>query len=64
MDGCTNKEDHEFMTTGDVADRLRVTERTVRNWIIGGRISGIKTGPREWRIPAWEFERFLRSGRW
>ncbi|WP_404381704.1 helix-turn-helix domain-containing protein [Caenispirillum salinarum] len=54
----------EFLTTADVAKRLGVTDRTVRNWINEQRVHAIKIGAREWRIPIWALERFLYSGRW
>lgn len=64
MESRREIEEPEFLTTADVAERLGVTGRTVRNWIFCGRIRAIKAGVREWRIPVWEFERFLRCGRW
>ena len=36
--------DDEFLTVGDVAERLRVHPQTVRSWIAGGELRAIKIG--------------------
>lgn len=56
-------DDHDFMTIRMVAERLRVSDRTVRNWIRDGALRAVRVGPRGWRIEAIELERFLRAGR-
>lgn len=55
--------DERFLTPRMVAERLRVTPRTVRNWIAEGRLCALRVGPREWRVEQLELERFIRFGR-
>jgi len=50
LDELTEK----YYTVKEVAELLKVTERTVRNWIRKGQIKAIKIG-RVWRIPANQF---------
>jgi len=51
---------HEFMTVAEVAERLRVSERTVRQLIMRGELPAIKIG-KEWRIARAELEAFLKK---
>jgi excisionase family DNA binding protein len=55
---------HELLKTGGVAERLRVTERTVRRWAADGTIPAIQLGGAgtHLRIPAAALERWLRPG--
>lgn len=46
--------EQELLTVAEVAERLRVSEETVRRWLRTGRLRGIRL-PTErvgWRIPA------------
>ena len=54
---------HELLTTGEVAERLRVIERTVRRWAADGTIPAIQLGGAgtHSRIPAAALERSLSS---
>jgi excisionase family DNA binding protein len=47
------------LTPKEAAKRLRVTPRTVRNWIASGRLSAVRVSDRVTRIPASEIERLL-----
>ncbi len=53
-----------LLTVADVAQRLRVTEQTVRNWIARGLLPYVRVGQRRIRIRRSDFDRFtgLRSG--
>ena len=52
----------QFLTVQDIADRLRVRDETVREWLRSGQISGYNFGGRTgWRIPLSEVERLLAS---
>ena len=48
----------EYLTRGDVAKRLAVTEPTVSRWLRAGKLRGMKAG-KEWRITLADYERFL-----
>jgi excisionase family DNA binding protein len=48
----------EFLTVGDVAERLRVHPQTVRSWIARGELRAIKIG-RTVRIRRSDFEEAL-----
>lgn len=50
----------ELLTVREVADMLRVTPLTVRNWINAGRIKAIRTGYM-FKIPTSEVQRMLAS---
>jgi excisionase family DNA binding protein len=43
----------QFLTVEQVAQELQVNTDTVRQWLRGGRLKGVKVG-RAWRIPARE----------
>lgn len=40
----------KMLTTGDVADRLGVSDRTVRRWIQEGQLKAYSLGPRSLRV--------------
>lgn len=54
--------DHEFLTVGDVAERLRVHPQTVRAWIARGDLPAIKIG-RTVRITQRDFQQMLERAR-
>ena len=54
--------DDEFLTVGDVAERLRVHPQTVRSWIARGELRAIKIG-RTVRIRRSDFEEALERAR-
>jgi excisionase family DNA binding protein len=47
-----------FMTSSQAASILECTERTVRRALQEGRLSGWKSGPRQWLITHQELENF------
>lgn len=61
-----------MLTAREVAERLRVSPRTVRRWAAAGRLQAVRlgSGPRRpYRVPASALERFARpagpwAGRW
>jgi excisionase family DNA binding protein len=54
----------ELLTAREVAERLRVTERTARNWCSDGLLPAMQLGGRgtHLRIPAGALEAWLSSG--
>ena len=46
------------MTVGEVAQLLRVDDKTVRNWIRAGLLPAIRVG-RQYRIARAEFDTFI-----
>ena len=40
-----------LLTVGQTAQRLQLTEKTVRERLKSGRLRGIKSGGRVWRVP-------------
>lgn len=49
-----------FLTVTDVAKQLKVTARTVGDWIRSGQLRAIKAG-KDWRIAQIDLEAFLDS---
>jgi excisionase family DNA binding protein len=49
-----------FLSLEDVAERLQVSDRTVRRWVKDGKLAAYKPG-REWRIRPSDLEEFLES---
>jgi excisionase family DNA binding protein len=49
-----------YVTPDEVAQRFRVTPRTVRRWVTGGELEAIRVG-RQWRIPVDALERWAAS---
>lgn len=47
-----------MLTTGEVAKRLGVTDRTIRNWIESGRLKGFRFG-NSYRIAEEDLEKFI-----
>jgi excisionase family DNA binding protein len=55
--------DEKWFTVEQVAERLQVTEQTVRRWLRAGALVGRNFGGRTgYRIPEPELARFLRAG--
>lgn len=50
----------QYQTVKEVADRLQVSEATVRGWIKHGGLRAIEIG-KGWRIADSDLEAFLRS---
>lgn len=53
-------QEREYLTTEEIAEMLKVTTKTVRNWLQSGELRGIRLKG-SWRIPKSEFERFLKQ---
>lgn len=51
----------EFMTVEEVADRLRSPLRTVRSWIVAGRLTGYRFGAKRYMVHREDLERFIRA---
>ncbi len=53
----------ELLTVREVAQRLKVTEQTVRHWIRDGKLKGARLGGDRtgWRIRESEVERLVRE---
>ena len=52
----------KLLTPAQVAERLQITERTVYEWIRGGKVTALKLG-RLWRIRQDDLEAFLENAR-
>jgi excisionase family DNA binding protein len=50
-----------LLTPEETAQRLKISERTVVEWLRRGRLAGVKVG-RLWRVRPRELRRFLREG--
>lgn len=46
-----------WVTVRDAAEALRVSDRTIRNWVAAGILKADRVGPRLIRIPASELDR-------
>ncbi len=53
----------EFYTLQEVADRLKVSYRSVYRWVHAGRLPAYRVGEREWRVRNADLERFLEERR-
>ncbi|RJQ30064.1 MAG: DNA-binding protein [Peptococcaceae bacterium] len=51
----------EMFTPEEVAEKLKISRRTVYLWLREGRIKGIKVGDL-WRIPESALQEFLEEG--
>lgn len=49
----------ELLTIEEVAEKLKVSKRTVYEWIRSGRLEAVKAGSL-WRIPTEALEKFLK----
>lgn len=52
----------ELLTVPEVADALRVSAATIRNWIAQGTVLAVNVG-RQYRIPRRELDRMLTPRR-
>lgn len=53
---------NNLLTPGDVAERLKISVYTVKNYLRKGTIKGIKVGDL-WRIREEDLEEFIEKGR-
>lgn len=49
----------QVYTIQEVAELLRFSEQTVRDWARSGQIKAVRPGLRAWRVPRAEVERLL-----
>lgn len=56
-----NKPNSDFMTTREVAEKLKVHQRTVQRWIAMGRLNAMKVGPKMWRVQYSDLNAFLKA---
>jgi excisionase family DNA binding protein len=52
--------EERFLSLGDVAARLNVSEQTIRRWVKSGRLKAYKPGL-EWRIAPEDLDEFLEA---
>ena len=60
QDGNSGKND-EFLTTNEIAEILRVHQRTVQRWISANRLKATKVGPKILRVRRQDLDEFLES---
>jgi excisionase family DNA binding protein len=53
--------DEEFLTVAEVAEKLKLNQQTVRNWIDQGSLPALRVGRRV-RIKRSDFDRILEQG--
>ena len=50
-----------LLTPEEAADRLAIKPRTIREWLMDGKLRGIKPGGKLWRVKESDLEAFLRG---
>jgi excisionase family DNA binding protein len=51
----------QYLTIKDICSELRLSHETVRQWILSGRLPGMKIG-RQYRVRRVDLERMLAAG--
>lgn len=51
---------NEVLTIAEIAEQLRVSNRTVRNWIDSGKLKAFKFGL-QYRVNKQDFEDFIKQ---
>jgi excisionase family DNA binding protein len=51
----------EFLTPLEVAEKLRINERTVRRLLADGKLPGQRIGAKKWRISATALREFIEN---
>ncbi|PIG91312.1 helix-turn-helix domain-containing protein [Gloeocapsopsis sp. IPPAS B-1203] len=54
-------ENEQFLTTNEIAEILRVHQRTVQRWISSNRLKATKVGPKILRVRRQDLNEFLES---
>ena len=56
--------DEHVLTVAEAAQRLRVSQETIRRWLRDGQLHGVRIGSTRvgWRIPESEVRRLLSGG--
>ena len=58
-----SQKDLDLMTVDEVARQLRVSPKTVRGWLVQGRLHGFKLTPKVWRIQREDFQAFVTAAK-
>lgn len=53
--------DEEYLTVAEIAERLKLNQQTLRNWIEQGQLPAVRIGRRV-RIRRSDFERLVQEG--
>lgn len=54
--------DEEYLTPREVAEKLRIHERTVRRLLSSGKLPGVRIGEKTWRISAAALRAYIEGG--
>ena len=54
--------EEEYLTQKEVAEKLRIHERTVRRLLSGGKLPGVRIGEKTWRISAAALKAYVEGG--
>ncbi len=54
-------ENEQFLTTNEIAEILRVHQRTVQRWISSNRLKATKVGPKILRVRRQDLNEFLEN---
>ena len=54
-------QDDKMLTVEEVAERMRVNEKTVRNWITSGELAAFPIGKRGYRISEIDLHNFVEA---
>lgn len=54
-------DNEQFLTTNEIAEILRVHQRTVQRWISSNRLKATKVGPKILRVRKQDFDEFIKS---
>lgn len=56
-----SEENSQLLTTNEIAEILRVHQRTVQRWISSNRLKAIKVGPKILRVRQQDLNEFLEN---
>lgn len=51
----------DFLTVAEIAERFKVNQQTVRNWIDAGELSAVRVGARRVRVRQSDLDAFLAA---
>ena len=58
----TDMTDIEYLTPKEVAEKLRIHERTVRRLLSEGSLPGVRVGSKTWRVSAAALKAHIEAG--
>ena len=61
MSGMVSSED-EFLTVADIANRLKLNQQTIYNWIDRGQLPAVRVGARRVRVRRSDLDALLAAG--